>query len=184
MQASQAISSSKLRWSRFPESDKPSEFWANLRDGVDMVTADGRRWPVGLHNTPPRFGKLREYERFDAAFFSVHGKQAQVAAFHQRTSCQASAQRQRSSESRKCVEASCTPSRWHECNMCLVAENGSPAAQAAGSRLRGLDGLRHQPCGSSWQQAGGAVQLPPSQMQVRSILSLGPGCQRLTSLCT
>ena len=43
-----------------------------------MVTMDGRRWPAGLHNTPPRFGKLIEFDRFDASFFSVHGKQAQV----------------------------------------------------------------------------------------------------------
>ena len=43
-----------------------------------MVTLDGRRWPAGLHNTPARFGKLVEYDRFDASFFSVHGKQAQV----------------------------------------------------------------------------------------------------------
>ena len=46
--------------------------------GVDMVTLDGRRWPAGLYSTPARFGKLVEYDRFDASFFSVHGKQAQV----------------------------------------------------------------------------------------------------------
>ncbi len=45
-----------------------------------MVTLDGRRWPAGLHNTPARFGKLVEYDRFDASFFSVHGKQAQVCS--------------------------------------------------------------------------------------------------------
>ena len=43
-----------------------------------MVTLDGRRWPAGLHNTPARFGKLVEYDRFDATFFSVHGKQSQA----------------------------------------------------------------------------------------------------------
>ena len=63
---------------RFPDSESSAHFWANLRDGRDMVTLDGRRWPAGLHNTPPRFGKLIEFDRFDASFFSVHGKQAQV----------------------------------------------------------------------------------------------------------
>ena len=43
-----------------------------------MVTENDRRWPVGLHGTPKRFGKLLDYESFDQAFFSVHGKQAQV----------------------------------------------------------------------------------------------------------
>ena len=41
-----------------------------------MVTANSRRWPVGLHGTPARFGKLLEYFNFDATFFAVHGKQA------------------------------------------------------------------------------------------------------------
>ena len=43
-----------------------------------MVTENDRRWPVGLHGTPGRFGKLIEYHLFDAPFFSVHGKQASV----------------------------------------------------------------------------------------------------------
>ena len=43
-----------------------------------MVTENDRRWPVGLHGTPGRFGKLVEYHLFDAPFFAVHGKQAAV----------------------------------------------------------------------------------------------------------
>ena len=43
-----------------------------------MVTESDKRWPVGLHGTPKRFGKLLDFETFDQAFFSVHGKQAQV----------------------------------------------------------------------------------------------------------
>lgn len=43
-----------------------------------MVTQDARRWPAGLHDTPQRFGKLLDIASFDATFFSVHGKQAQV----------------------------------------------------------------------------------------------------------
>lgn len=63
---------------RFPESANATEFWKNLSEGRDMVTSNDSRWPVGLHETPPRFGKVPDYERFDASFFSVHGKQAQV----------------------------------------------------------------------------------------------------------
>ncbi len=64
---------------RFPESASAAEFWENLREGKDMVTSNDSRWPVGLHETPPRFGKVPDFERFDASFFSVHGKQAQVS---------------------------------------------------------------------------------------------------------
>jgi fatty acid synthase len=63
---------------RFPESANASEFWDNLAQGKDMVTSNDKRWPVGLHGTPPRSGKVPDFERFDASFFSVHGKQAQV----------------------------------------------------------------------------------------------------------
>jgi hypothetical protein len=65
-------------WCRFPESENGQQFWDNLLTGRDMVTENARRWPVGLHETPKRFGKLIEYHLFDAPFFSVHGKQAQV----------------------------------------------------------------------------------------------------------
>ena len=65
---------------RFPESESSSHFWSNLLVGKNMCTKDDRRWPVGLHGTPERFGKLVEYNRFDASFFSVHGKQAQVSS--------------------------------------------------------------------------------------------------------
>ena len=63
---------------RFPESGNSSQFWSNLINGKDMVTKDNRRWPAGLHDTPARFGKLLDISSFDATFFSVHGKQAQV----------------------------------------------------------------------------------------------------------
>ncbi len=68
---------------RFPESESSTQFWSNLLGGVDMVTQNDRRWPVGLHDTPARFGKLVEYDRFDASFFSVHGKQAQARRQYQ-----------------------------------------------------------------------------------------------------
>lgn len=71
---------------RLPESANAAEFWENLREGRDMVTSNDSRWPVGLHETPPRFGKVPDYDRFDASFFSVHGKQAQVSQIRVTTS--------------------------------------------------------------------------------------------------
>lgn len=32
---------------RFPKSDSVEEFKQNLYNGVDMVTADNSRWPIG-----------------------------------------------------------------------------------------------------------------------------------------
>ncbi|EIE19938.1 hypothetical protein COCSUDRAFT_44339 [Coccomyxa subellipsoidea C-169] len=61
---------------RLPESGSPSEFWENLLTGVDMQTQDDRRWPVGQLKTPPRSGKLPDYDKFDASFFTVHAQQA------------------------------------------------------------------------------------------------------------
>ena len=63
---------------RFPESEGSSQFWDNLLNKIDCVTKDERRWPPGLHDIPARFGKLVDIESFDASFFSVHGRQAQV----------------------------------------------------------------------------------------------------------
>uniref|UniRef100_A0AAR2JWF8 Fatty acid synthase n=1 Tax=Pygocentrus nattereri TaxID=42514 RepID=A0AAR2JWF8_PYGNA len=61
---------------RLPESNNLEEFWQNLFNGVDMVTEDDRRWKPGLYGLPHRNGKLKEIDRFDAAFFGVHPKQA------------------------------------------------------------------------------------------------------------
>ncbi|XP_028825311.1 fatty acid synthase [Denticeps clupeoides] len=61
---------------RLPESNNLEEFWENLFNGVDMVTEDDRRWKPGLYGLPRRNGKLKEIDRFDAAFFGVHPKQA------------------------------------------------------------------------------------------------------------
>ena len=65
---------------RFPESAGAAAFWRNLAGGVDMLTADARRWPPGALGTPARFGKVPDASRFDAGFFAVHGKQAQARA--------------------------------------------------------------------------------------------------------
>ncbi|KAF6202923.1 hypothetical protein GE061_003330 [Apolygus lucorum] len=63
---------------RLPESANLQEFKDNLYNHVDMVTADDRRWPPGLYGLPPRHGKLKDLSRFDATFFGVHAKQAEV----------------------------------------------------------------------------------------------------------
>lgn len=47
-------------------------------DGLDLVTDDERRWSSGLHGLPTRNGKLKDLESFDATFFGVIPKQAEV----------------------------------------------------------------------------------------------------------
>ncbi|XP_008048097.1 fatty acid synthase isoform X2 [Carlito syrichta] len=61
---------------KLPESENMQEFWANLINGVDMVTDDDRRWKAGLYGLPRRSGKLKDLSQFDASFFGVHPKQA------------------------------------------------------------------------------------------------------------
>ncbi|VVC27330.1 Hypothetical protein CINCED_3A023543 [Cinara cedri] len=63
---------------RLPESESIAEFTENLFAGVDLVTDDDRRWPPGLYGLPLRTGKLKSLEYFDANFFGVHAKQAEV----------------------------------------------------------------------------------------------------------
>lgn len=62
---------------RFPESVAPSIFWKNLVNRIDLQSSQNCRWPQGLHDIPPRTGKVPDLELFDNVFFSVHGKQAQ-----------------------------------------------------------------------------------------------------------
>ncbi|CAH2981095.1 unnamed protein product [Chilo suppressalis] len=63
---------------RLPDSESIEEFAQKLFDGVDLVSADDRRWPPGLHGLPERNGKLKDLEHFDATFFGVHAKQAHL----------------------------------------------------------------------------------------------------------
>ncbi|XP_050680853.1 fatty acid synthase-like isoform X2 [Leptidea sinapis] len=63
---------------RLPDSDNIDEFAQHLFDGVDLVTADDRRWTPGLHGLPERNGKLKDLAHFDATFFGVHAKQAHL----------------------------------------------------------------------------------------------------------
>ncbi|CAG2114266.1 unnamed protein product, partial [Medioppia subpectinata] len=43
-----------------------------------MITEDERRWPLGLYGLPTRSGKIKDLSKFDAQFFGVHGKQANL----------------------------------------------------------------------------------------------------------
>nr|XP_018905067.1 PREDICTED: fatty acid synthase [Bemisia tabaci]XP_018905075.1 PREDICTED: fatty acid synthase [Bemisia tabaci] len=63
---------------RLPESNNIEEFRKQLFDGIDLITDDERRWPSGIHGLPTRTGKLPDLEHFDATFFGVHAKQANV----------------------------------------------------------------------------------------------------------
>ncbi|XP_054155200.1 fatty acid synthase-like [Oppia nitens] len=63
---------------RYPESDNIDELRDNLYNGVDMITEDDRRWPSGLYGLPTRCGKIKDLSKFDAQFFGVHGKQANL----------------------------------------------------------------------------------------------------------
>lgn len=63
---------------RFPESDNVDELAENLLSHVDMITEDDRRWPIGLYGLPSRAGKIKDLSKFDAQFFGVHGKQANL----------------------------------------------------------------------------------------------------------
>ncbi len=65
---------------RFPESASPGQFWDNLVAGRNLVSEGDLRFPAGIAGTPKRFGKLPGFADFDAAFFKVHGKQAQVSS--------------------------------------------------------------------------------------------------------
>ncbi|CAG2110763.1 unnamed protein product [Medioppia subpectinata] len=57
---------------RFPLSVNTDEFAKNLFSGVDMVTEDDSRWPIGLYDMSGRMGKLDCYKDFDSPFFGLN----------------------------------------------------------------------------------------------------------------
>uniref|UniRef100_A0A8D8PNC5 Fatty acid synthase n=1 Tax=Cacopsylla melanoneura TaxID=428564 RepID=A0A8D8PNC5_9HEMI len=63
---------------RLPQSQNIDEFRQQLFDGIDLITDDETRWPAGLHGLPKRTGKIKNLASFDAHFFGVHSKQAEV----------------------------------------------------------------------------------------------------------
>jgi len=56
---------------RYPNSNNVREFSDNLYNKVDMVDDDESRWPNFHPELPPRSGKIRNLEKFDAEFFAV-----------------------------------------------------------------------------------------------------------------
>ncbi|XP_014471165.1 PREDICTED: fatty acid synthase-like [Dinoponera quadriceps] len=63
---------------RLPESENIEEFKQNLMKGVDMISEDERRWTTGIYGLPKRSAKVKDITSFDASFFGVHPKQANV----------------------------------------------------------------------------------------------------------
>ncbi|XP_049519259.1 fatty acid synthase-like [Dermacentor silvarum] len=62
----------------FPQADHLVEFKEKLYAGIDFVTEDDARWPRGFLGLPERKGTIRDLSRFDAQFFGVNPKQAQL----------------------------------------------------------------------------------------------------------
>ncbi|CAG2174339.1 unnamed protein product [Oppiella nova] len=56
---------------RFPLAVNTDEFAKNLFDGIDMVTDDDSRWPMGLYDISNRMGKIDDYKLFDSTFFGL-----------------------------------------------------------------------------------------------------------------
>ncbi|XP_063623054.1 fatty acid synthase-like [Cydia splendana] len=63
---------------RLPESGDIEEFARQLFAGVDFVTDDDRRWTPDTFGLPKRSGKLKDLTHFDAEFFGVSDKLADV----------------------------------------------------------------------------------------------------------
>lgn len=71
---------------RFPGADNPGEFWRLLRDGVDAVTAAlPSRWAaVPSGNVPVWAGLLKRVDGFDADFFGINDREAEMMDPQQR----------------------------------------------------------------------------------------------------
>ncbi|XP_077526204.1 fatty acid synthase-like isoform X2 [Haemaphysalis longicornis] len=64
---------------RFPQTDSLNEFGEKLYRGDDFITDDDTRWPRGgFMAIPKRVGKIRDLRKFDAQFFGVLPRQAEV----------------------------------------------------------------------------------------------------------
>jgi fatty acid synthase, animal type len=61
---------------RFPSSSNVTEFWKNLCDGVDLVTENSSRYPLGYSDLPGRQAQIPNIEKFDALFFGISSAQA------------------------------------------------------------------------------------------------------------
>lgn len=62
---------------KFPLSDNVNVFRENLFNGLDMVTTE-QRYKFFHPDLPKRIGKVNDIEKFDAAFFGIHKKEADI----------------------------------------------------------------------------------------------------------
>ncbi|CAH1180924.1 unnamed protein product [Phyllotreta striolata] len=69
---------------RFPECRNIDEFQRALLRGDDLMSEDDRRFPAGAKGLPKRQGKVPDIDKFDAAFFGLHSKQAHFTDPRQR----------------------------------------------------------------------------------------------------
>jgi fatty acid synthase len=60
------------------KTDSIDELRDNLYNNVDMITEDERRWPLGLYGLQTKSEKIKDLSKFDAQFFGVHRKQANL----------------------------------------------------------------------------------------------------------
>lgn len=63
---------------QYPLSNDIEHFKENLFAGVDMVTADEVRWPIGFQRLPSRNGKVYGMDKFDTDFFGISDEDAEL----------------------------------------------------------------------------------------------------------
>ncbi|XP_011866983.1 PREDICTED: fatty acid synthase-like [Vollenhovia emeryi] len=63
---------------RLPNSSNIEEFKENLMNHVDMVSNDECRWTADMHELLPRTSKIKDIKSFDASFFGINPKMANV----------------------------------------------------------------------------------------------------------
>ncbi|XP_011867181.1 PREDICTED: fatty acid synthase-like, partial [Vollenhovia emeryi] len=63
---------------RLPRSSNIEEFKENLMKGMDMVSDDECRWSADMHESLPRYGKIKDLSSFDASFFGIPPKLANI----------------------------------------------------------------------------------------------------------
>ncbi|CAG9833288.1 unnamed protein product [Diabrotica balteata] len=61
---------------KFPQCTDVEEFKEALLSGVDLVKEDSTRYPAGIWGIPKRAGTILNVDKFDAAYFGIHPKQA------------------------------------------------------------------------------------------------------------
>ncbi|XP_076764194.1 fatty acid synthase-like [Xylocopa sonorina] len=63
---------------KYPESKNVLELKDNLMNKVDVITDNSSRWKLEQSEVPKAGGKVGDLDKFDAAFFDIHYKQAHV----------------------------------------------------------------------------------------------------------